>query len=242
MQNLKIAIPPELFAPAEGSSFEGSFSLPEFQAGPDTYRFPEPLRYRVQVTNTSGAFLVTGIVEGTGVTECARCLETFDVPVSGNVEGYFVYGDDAQDAGQDEEETLQDQLEGEFDLLGPDNVIDLEPLLKASILVDLPLVPLCMPNCRGICQDCGINLNRQSCDCAQKRALQDAADKAAANPFAALAQLQFDEADSIPESAWVAVDDIAGEPAPGPAFGQAFWEGPGDIPEPPEPDYEGEAE
>ena len=74
-----------------------------------------------------------------------------------------------------------------------DEEIDLVPLVQAAILVDLPLLPLCDEDCRGICQDCGVNLNKVQCGCAEKRARQDAEDAAAANPFAALAQLKFDE-------------------------------------------------
>lgn len=242
MQNLKIVIPPELFAPAESSSFEGEYLLPEFHAGPDVYRFADPLHYDVRITNTTGAFLVTGSVEGVGTTECARCLDEFQVPVSGSVEGYFISGaaggEDGEDEGLEEEEEL------EFDFLGPDNAIDLEPLLQAAILVELPLQPLCRPDCRGICQDCGMNLNEGTCDCAQKRAERDAADEAASNPFAVLAQLEFSEEElaAARREGAEATDAAGGEGGLGTVFGyegDAWGTAPGDIPEPPEPDYEG---
>ena len=180
----KIHVPSELFAPAESSSFAGEYALPELQAGPDTYRFAEPLCWDVLVTNTSGALLVEGTVRGVGTTECARCLEEFDVDVEGDIEGYFVMEEQARPEDMDEDE---------FDYLGEDEEIDLGPLIQAAILVDLPLLPLCDEDCRGICQDCGVNLNKVQCGCAEKRARQDAEDAAAANPFAALAQLKFDE-------------------------------------------------
>ena len=184
MSATRIHVPPELFAPAESSSFAGELALPELQAGPDTYHFAEPLHWEVLVTNTSDALLVAGTVRGRGTTECARCLDEFEIDVEGDVEGYFIIGDGARPDDMDEDE---------FDYLGEDEIIDLEPLIIAGVLVDLPLLPLCDEDCRGICPDCGANLNRAECGCAAKRAAERAAEEAAANPFAALAQLKFDE-------------------------------------------------
>lgn len=184
MSSLAFEVPPELFAAAESSSFGGVYALPKLQAGPDTFCFIEPLRWDVTVTNTGGALLVAGTVRGTGETECARCLDKFPIDVCGDVEGYFVIGEAARP---------EDLEEDEFELLGDDNIIDLEPLIVAAVLVDLPLLPLCRDDCQGICADCGVNLNQEQCDCATKHAERDVQEAAAANPFAALSQLRFDE-------------------------------------------------
>lgn len=187
MDTTTIAIPQELFAPAESSSFSGTYTLPVLKAGPDLYDFAEPLTWNVAVTNTGEALLVTGTVEGVGKTACARCLDPFEVQVIGDVEGYFLLKADQQPA--------EDMEDDEFAVLDPSNTIDLVPLLNAAILVDLPLVPLCREDCKGLCPDCGINLNEGTCDCAAKRAAQDDADEIARNPFAALKDLQLDEGD-----------------------------------------------
>ncbi len=44
--------------------------------------------------------------------------------------------------------------------------IDLEPLAREALLVELPLVPLCSPDCRGLCPTCGAELNAGPCECA----------------------------------------------------------------------------
>lgn len=184
MSSLTYHVPQELFASAESSSFGGEYVLGEFQAGPDAYCFAHPLRWDVTVTNTGTALLVTGTVRGTGTTACSRCLEEFAIEVVGDVEGFFVI------KGEDRP---KDMDEDEFDFLPDDNVIDLEPLLKAAVLFDLPLLPLCDDACQGICPDCGINLNNEQCSCAAARAARNAEEEAATNPFGALAQLKFDE-------------------------------------------------
>ena len=90
MENTTIKVPDELFVCAESSSFEGSYDLPEFSVGPDTYSFASPLEWQVSITNTSDALLVMGSVKGTARTECARCLEEVEFDIDGEVEGYFL--------------------------------------------------------------------------------------------------------------------------------------------------------
>ncbi len=55
--------------------------------------------------------------------------------------------------------------DGESYPLGHDKV-DLEPLARESLILDLPLVPLCKDDCRGLCATCGKDLNTGDCDCA----------------------------------------------------------------------------
>ncbi len=42
--------------------------------------------------------------------------------------------------------------------------IDLEPAVHDEVTVSLPLVPLCRPDCQGLCPTCGANLNDDPCD------------------------------------------------------------------------------
>ena len=59
------------------------------KAGPDLHSFSEPLAWQVDVTNTGDALLVAGTVEGEATTSCARCLDEFSFPVTGEIEGYY---------------------------------------------------------------------------------------------------------------------------------------------------------
>ena len=180
MEATRIPIPSELFAPAESSHFEGTFDLPVMKAGPDLHSFSEPLAWQVDVTNTGDAFLVAGTVEGEATTSCARCLDEFSFPVTGEIEGYYLIGS--------ETEAPQDMDADEFDVLPDDNAIDLMPLLHAALLLEFPLVPLCAEDCLGLCPTCGANLNEGACGCTPATP----GDDATANPFAVLADYPFD--------------------------------------------------
>ena len=43
------------------------------------------------------------------------------------------------------------------------DVADLEPVLRDAVLLTFPLLPLCDPECRGLCATCGADLNTGAC-------------------------------------------------------------------------------
>lgn len=45
------------------------------------------------------------------------------------------------------------------------DLLDLEPMVREVLLLDAPLVPLCRPDCKGLCPVCGADLNTESCSC-----------------------------------------------------------------------------
>ncbi|MEF9925156.1 MAG: DUF177 domain-containing protein [Raoultibacter sp.] len=179
MNETTFIVPSELFAAAESSSVSGTYDLPLFKAGPDLYSFSEPLNWQVSITNTGGALLVSGTVEGSATTSCARCMESLTLPITGEIEGYYL-------TSTEESSQAEEMEEDEFEVLGADHLIDFEPLIRAAVLLECPLVPLCTDECKGLCSSCGKNLNEGPCDCAP-----DPADPVRENPFAALKDYPF---------------------------------------------------
>lgn len=90
------------------------------------------------------------LVSGTALApvegECSRCLD----PISGEeieVEftELFAYPDSATEQTTDPDEISR--------LV--DNLVDLEPVVRDAAVLALPSVPLCTPDCAGLCPDCG---------------------------------------------------------------------------------------
>lgn len=184
MDAVKFEVPPELFVTAESSSFAGQLNLGTLDAGPDTYRFKKPIDWNVTVSNTGDALLVMGRAHALASVPCARCLDDFDVELDGEVEGYFLLSPD--DAAP------EDMEDDEFEVLGADKVLDLEPLIVAAILVEAPLVPLCREDCAGLCAQCGANLNEGPCACqAQPDDDLPRMSDGRVSPFAALKDINF---------------------------------------------------
>ena len=175
----RIHIASELFLPAESAHFQGEVVLPVMKFGPDLYTFKEPLTWDVDVTNTGEALLLEGTCEVSAETACARCGEPADVPLFGEIEGYFFLNAD--------EVSKEDKEEDEFDVLPDDHIIDLMPLIQAAIVLDVPIIPLCTDDCKGLCATCGANLNEGPCGCQHEN------DVNPNSPFAALQGLFIEE-------------------------------------------------
>lgn len=89
--------------------------------------------------------LVSGTARARAVGECVRCLDEVTLDLAVDIQELFVYPGRARSA-EDEEPQVQGDL------------IDLEPLLRDSIVPTLPFQPHCSPDCPGLCSECGARL------------------------------------------------------------------------------------
>src|SRR5215467_8005940 len=91
---------------------------------------------------------------------CARCLD----PVKRKVSEAFdlIYRPLGVDAGKDE--VSISRAETEIGYYQGDGLL-LEDVLKEQILLALPVKLVCSTECKGLCPQCGRNLNVEQCDC-----------------------------------------------------------------------------
>lgn len=106
----------------------------------------------VTLEAVDGGVVATGSVSAPWQGECRRCL----APVSGtlSVEVREIYRP-RQPGEEDDEET--------YPLSG--DQLDLRPLARDALLLNLPLAPLCRSDCAGLCASCGADLNEGPCGC-----------------------------------------------------------------------------
>lgn len=120
------------------------------------------IRTRVRLDRMKDEILLSGVAEAVLVQECGRCSRPFTRPVSLDVQTVFTPQEKAR-AGGDKDNEGTDE-EGDHYLYSG-QTIDLGEFVREQILLSLPMVPLCRPDCRGLCPHCGKNLNLESCDC-----------------------------------------------------------------------------
>ena len=116
---------------------------------------------QVKVTTLRDNVLVQGDVTAEVSLECSRCLELFDLPVEATLEEQFqptidVYSE--APVRRDEHE----QNDQAFDI-DANHMMDLTEPVRQALLVALPMKPLCREDCKGICPQCGANLNESDC-------------------------------------------------------------------------------
>lgn len=104
-----------------------------------------PLELDLRLEAVVEGVLVTGTASAQLSGECVRCLTELADEVEVDVQELFTYPE--SDAGEEE----ASRLNGER--------LDLEPVLRDAIVLELPYRPVCRPDCRGLCPDCGVDLN-----------------------------------------------------------------------------------
>jgi uncharacterized protein len=107
-----------------------------------------PIEVDATLERVSEGIVVRGSVTASWRAACSRCLAPVDGDLSVHVDELFE----------------RHPLAGETYQLD-DDVVDLEPLVRDALLLDLPARPLCDVDCAGLCPECGIDRNAAACDC-----------------------------------------------------------------------------
>jgi uncharacterized protein len=102
----------------------------------------------VRLEVLSDGIVVDGAVRAPWTGECRRCLR----PVSGTIDGEVRELYQATPTDPDAFAIEHDQL-------------DLRPMVREVVLIDLPDGPLCRPDCAGLCPVCGADRNEVPCGC-----------------------------------------------------------------------------
>ncbi len=147
----------------------------------DHVAFPAPVEVSVKLTRMQEDVLAQGEATTTARVQCSRCLAEVDLPLSGSFEALFVPKDREPDEQRRHDHDDQHvSFYSEF-------TVDLSDEIVQCLLLELPMRPLCAPDCAGLCPSCGQNLNEEACSCEPERA---------DDPFAALRDLIPPQADS----------------------------------------------
>jgi uncharacterized protein len=108
----------------------------------------EPIVVVASLEIVSAGVVATGSARTRWHGECRRCLSE----ATGEIEAEFT-----ELCVEEPEDDATYHLDG-FEL-------DLEPVVHDACILELPLAPLCSPDCRGLCPECGVDRNRESCEC-----------------------------------------------------------------------------
>ena len=136
----------------------------------DAYRVVAPVHLVLDIHKDRDTYRVTGRVETRLQLDCSRCLEPYEVPVDATLELRYVPAVDVNGPGQGnhgrgeeiEREVAEDDLTTAF---YKNEELDLGELMHEQFVLALPMKPLCSDGCKGLCPECGTNLNKASCDC-----------------------------------------------------------------------------
>jgi len=123
------------------------------------FRVVAPVMLQFTVDKDKNRFRLVGAVATTLGLVCGRCLEPFELGV--NTPFDVRYLPQSENTGS-EREVEDDDLSDAF---YRDDAIDLGQLMEEQFYLSLPMKPLCRDDCKGLCPNCGTNLNVATCDC-----------------------------------------------------------------------------
>lgn len=114
-----------------------------------------PLMGKVKILRLEDGLLANFSINATLKFLCFRCASDFMKKVSLNFNQKYVFTDT-------KEKAIIDKASEEVPI-GLAGKIDLWPVIRQEILLFLPMKILCKKSCKGICQNCGQNLNQKKC-------------------------------------------------------------------------------
>ena len=139
--------PIEVDVPVEFSSFQLKYA---------SYAITEKEEAHILVKHVKGRELqIDGKARIVILIPCDRCLE--EVPTE------FLL-DFTKNIDLDEEDDAEKDDLDEKNYIDGYN-LDVDKLLYNEILIGWPMKILCSEDCKGICNTCGQNLNKATCDC-----------------------------------------------------------------------------
>ncbi|MGY2128972.1 YceD family protein [Blastococcus sp. SYSU DS0617] len=104
---------------------------------------------RLRLESVMEGVLVSGEIQVPLVGSCARCLEPIEDTLTLDVQELYAYEGSTTEATSEEDEVRL--VDGDF--------LDLEPLARDTVVLSLPLSPVCTEDCAGLCVDCGQRLD-----------------------------------------------------------------------------------
>lgn len=108
-----------------------------------------PVEVELVAESLSDGVVVTGSIRASFSAECRRCLSPIDGMIEVEVRELYQLVVTDPDA---------------FPIVG--DQIDLVPMVRETVLLELPEAPVCRPDCAGLCPICGIDRNAATCTCA----------------------------------------------------------------------------
>jgi len=124
----------------DGLVLEETPGASQYELETDIVKFSKPIKVRAVISKITNAVTANLSLNASMHMNCSRCLEEFEV-------------------------NFEKKLRLSYPVDKSEAVIDLGPDIREAIIFDYPIKPLCNPDCKGLCLECGKNLNEGICDC-----------------------------------------------------------------------------
>jgi len=135
---------------------DAPIELEQFEYQGATYEFAHKEPVNLTITNLGNKkVMIEGSTNISLTLFCSRCLKEIIYPMDINFQKEI-------DFNLTEEERAEGLDETNY-IIGYN--LDVDTLINDEILIGFPMSILCSEDCKGLCKNCGANLNEEACDC-----------------------------------------------------------------------------
>jgi len=124
-------------------------------AGGEPVPVVSPVELELGITNAGDFLWAVGDVKAAVRLTCSRCIKEFLLQIEGRFEEKYRLHGDAPAGGNEEVAFAADEL-------------DFTGQVTETLMLSLPMKPLCHEDCKGLCAVCGRDLNTGKCSCPQE--------------------------------------------------------------------------
>jgi|YelNatPaOPRAMG01_1025707.scaffolds.fasta_scaffold01011_15 uncharacterized protein len=140
----------------EGSIEKKTFEYEETLETMEGLSFKELPSVSLSLEETDGKILLSCNVKTVVLLECSRCLQLYPQPLEFSYKEFY---------SEEPFRIVGELTEEDFKFTIENNTIDVSSSVRENIIINLPIKPLCKPDCKGLCPVCGKDLNEGDCNC-----------------------------------------------------------------------------
>jgi len=118
--------------------------------GYEYINFSKPIILKGSFSLVEDIIILNGRLTTEFTIACSRCLENFNYPIDIEVKEQFSRNKENEDADV---------------ILIESDKLDITDIIENNIYLALPFARLCKEDCKGLCQQCGTDLNNSTCGC-----------------------------------------------------------------------------
>lgn len=119
-----------------------------------------PCEALLKVIKKGHDVFLNGMVKCSVELQCSRCLNPFGLTINSPLDIVL------RPANEIEQEGCYELQRDELDIgFYRDNILDIDDIVIEQLALNMPMKPLCDIECKGICPECGADLNKAQCSC-----------------------------------------------------------------------------
>ncbi len=147
--------------PPDGLIFKHQYKAAELDTREYDFELEGPPLVDGRATRAGLDMRLRGSIKATISATCDRCLNEVKIPVEIPFDLFYTPADPGAEYSSEHELNERDL---DFAVYENDQ-IDLDGLILEQLELSLPSRVLCREDCRGLCPQCGADLNVEQCEC-----------------------------------------------------------------------------